>query len=126
MVDDNKELNKVMAEILQLSADVGEVLTLSEPKVAQDLIMNDTFDLVITDYSMPGMTGSELVRAVRNSGNQVRIIMFSVCMDENVFMQFELNEIQGAIPKNSPIDLVHKAVHEVLNNRPFFRFSRAS
>ena len=63
VVDDER----VPCDILEkyLIADGHKVVTLSDGSAALKRIKSESFDLLITDYAMPGMTGTELAAVVR-------------------------------------------------------------
>ena len=42
-----------------------------------ELCATRQFDLIVTDFRMPAMDGIELIKKVRNSNSQIRIIMLS-------------------------------------------------
>jgi CheY-like chemotaxis protein len=50
---------------MMLKVDGHEVVTAGSAKDALGLFDRDTFDLVITDYSMPTMKGDELAAAIK-------------------------------------------------------------
>jgi DNA-binding response OmpR family regulator len=39
------------------------------------------FDLVVLDYWLPGLTGLEVARRLREGGCTTRIVIFSACVD---------------------------------------------
>ncbi len=48
----------------------------------------DAFDLVITDYSMPKMTGFELARSIKKLRNDIRIIINSGYITQEIYDRF--------------------------------------
>lgn len=63
IVDDDEQILKVLARLL---ADEGyHVSTASDPRAAYSMLRASSFDLLITDYRMPEMTGLELIRDAR-------------------------------------------------------------
>ncbi|MBB3461430.1 hybrid sensor histidine kinase/response regulator [Rhizobium sp. BK377] len=76
LVDDDVLIAMSSADML---ADLGhEVVEAHSGKEALDCLGHDTaFDLMITDYSMPGMTGGELARAARQIAPRLPILIAS-------------------------------------------------
>ncbi|MHC1729076.1 MAG: PAS domain S-box protein [Syntrophobacteraceae bacterium] len=75
LVDDEQELSDVIARIL---AGLGyRVTARTSPVEALDLFGNDPsqFDLVITDYTMPGLTGAKLAKLIRDKRRDIPIII---------------------------------------------------
>lgn len=75
VVDDERHIRGLLSELLaiwgcqtDLAADGAEGLTLFKQK---------SYDLVLTDYLMPGVSGLELVESVRSSNPSVGVIMFT-------------------------------------------------
>lgn len=63
IVDDDEQILNILARLL---TDEGyQVSTASDPLTALDLLRASPFDLLITDYRMPEMTGLELIRDAR-------------------------------------------------------------
>ena len=64
VVDDEPSVLAVVARALR--EDGHDVITVSNSQVAYDVAKNQAIDVVITNSSMPGFTGTEPVMALRN------------------------------------------------------------
>jgi len=73
---ETKELPFLMGVLADLSGNPKEALPrLKDRKFVE--ITPDNFDAVLTDEAMPGMTGSELARAIRARRPDIPILMMS-------------------------------------------------
>lgn len=85
VVDDEPQITILIREALRSTG--LEILTFNSSRDAFEAIAADPhrFDLVVTDQTMPGMTGVELVQAVRQLRPDLPIILmtgYSVAIDE--------------------------------------------
>jgi CheY-like chemotaxis protein len=66
-IDDEKN----DAELVHLNLDNAslKVTTTSTPSEALELLAHQSFDCVVSDYKMPGMSGIELCREIRKTSN---------------------------------------------------------
>ncbi len=64
VVDDEPLVSNAVK--MMLTFDGHDVVTASHGKEALALFEQDKFDLVITDYAMPGMKGDELAAAIKS------------------------------------------------------------
>jgi CheY-like chemotaxis protein len=79
LIDDNRHGLAVRRSILEHA---GYATTIAHgPQAGLDLLAKETFNLVITDYRMPGMNGSEVVRHVRENHPGVPVIIISAFAD---------------------------------------------
>jgi CheY-like chemotaxis protein/two-component sensor histidine kinase len=73
LVDDDALIAMSSVDMLE---DLGhEVVEANSGSQALELISGQHFDLVITDYSMPGMTGAQLAQAARNIHPALPIVL---------------------------------------------------
>lgn len=74
VVDDSVVMRKVLIGALEQGGmtDVGEAADGDE---AIEAVMSDNYGMVLMDWNMPGITGLDAVKAIRDGGNQVPIIM---------------------------------------------------
>jgi two-component system KDP operon response regulator KdpE len=79
VVDDETQITRVLKTTLQSQG--YEVRTAADGESALDLAVDWIPDLIVTDLSMPRMTGIELTRTVRER-SQVPIIVLSVREEE--------------------------------------------
>lgn len=63
IVDDDEQILNVLARLL--GEEGYHISTASDPLTALNLLRTRSFDLLITDYRMPEMTGLELIRDAR-------------------------------------------------------------
>ena len=98
IVDDEKEIRDSVKDflsrrlecILYTSADGKEVLS---------LLNDNRFDLVLLDLRMPGLSGIDLIKKLRENNPQVQILVISAWDNEDI--------VQQAI-KEGAHDFLHK------------------
>jgi DNA-binding NtrC family response regulator len=75
LIDDDTRLLSYLRKALE---DKGhQVHSLDEAEPALDLLQDGAFDLVLVDYSLPGMTGIEFLAALRERGSSVPVIVMT-------------------------------------------------
>nr|WP_241767889.1 response regulator transcription factor [Hyphomonas polymorpha] len=76
IVDDEEDLRETLAEQFALS-DGFTALTAATGEEALSRLAEERVDLVILDVDMPGMSGRDVSRKLREAGNRVPIIMLT-------------------------------------------------
>ena len=105
VADDDQSVREALRFLL--SVDRHTVTEAVDGRQALDLFAKQRFDLVITDYAMPGIGGEELVQEIRKLAPEHPIIM-ATAHAENLPIQtknrsstlpkpFALNELRIAI-----------------------------
>jgi CheY-like chemotaxis protein len=75
LVDDNRDGLLVRRSLLE---EIGyEVRIAANGEEGLKLFEAERFDVVVTDYRMPGMGGIELIQRIRNLDPQARVILLS-------------------------------------------------
>src|SRR5580704_10051735 len=75
LVDDEPGILQTLRIIL--TADAYEVETVWSSKEAWGILNRDGFDLVVTDFNMPGMKGDELARLIKERWPQTAVVVLS-------------------------------------------------
>ena len=75
-VDDDSGILKVTKQCLETEAPVEVDAALSVEEALKKL-EKEKFDVVVSDYQMPGKDGLDLLRTLRTSGNMIPFIMFT-------------------------------------------------
>lgn len=108
LIVDDHQANRILlsTQLRQLSA---EVITARSGKEALALMSEQTFDIIITDISMPDMSGIELAKQIRRSENPLQG-EHTVIIGLTAFVQPEIfSEAQAAgmdICLRKPVSLV--------------------
>ncbi|MFX0152432.1 MAG: PAS domain S-box protein, partial [Candidatus Hodarchaeota archaeon] len=77
-VDDEPSFLALTERYLGLIA--GEelrIMSLSDPLKVFDELKEEIYDIIVTDYQMPGMDGLELLKRLRDQNNNIPIIIFT-------------------------------------------------
>lgn len=106
IVDDQSMGRRILREMLQ---DVGQGVKIVDFAAPQDALLDvreNLPDLIVTDYRMPGMNGTQFIRAVRAlpGGADVPIVVVTVLEDRNV--RYEALEAGATDFLSRPLDPV--------------------
>lgn len=75
IVDDDPNIRLLFAEMLKM--DGYNVVTASTGSKALQWVLQDNFNLLLLDIKMPGIHGLEILRRLREAGNNIPIIICS-------------------------------------------------
>lgn len=85
IVDDDANTRALLCEILSLRS--CQVLKAENGQQALEILHREAVDLLITDRSMPGMDGLELLRKLSDEKNPIPVIMISAFGEERLWAQ---------------------------------------
>ncbi|MFW6197020.1 MAG: PAS domain S-box protein [Thermoplasmatota archaeon] len=86
-VDDDVDMLKQAEIILSKEDEEFKVETAISGEEALELLSEDHFDIVISDYKMPGMDGIQLLKKIRDQGIKIPFIILTAAGDEETAMQ---------------------------------------
>lgn len=75
IAEDDRELRQLFSHVLTKNG--YSVKGVTNGKEALDALSNDFFDLIISDIMMPEVDGYELVRTLRDGGNNTPVLMIT-------------------------------------------------
>ena len=75
-IDDENDMLDVSKRYLELSKDII-VRTETSALDAETILDSERFDVVISDYQMPQMTGIDFLKRLRRKGNDIGFILFT-------------------------------------------------
>lgn len=77
-------------------------------------------DLLITDISMPGMSGVELTRLVKLNFPEVKVLVLSMYNDREIVSEILMSEAEGYILKNTGRQELLNAIHRIADNSTYY------
>lgn len=89
VIDDDEAVRKLLSDVLGLHEFV--VCAVHNGTFALELIEKKDFDIIITDYSMPGIDGIALTKIMRSRCPKSFIIGISADCDERDFLNAGAN-----------------------------------
>lgn len=112
LVDDDPALLEITRIYLTKNKEMG-IDTAQSAAEALEKLKNWTYDVIVSDYDMPVMTGIEFLKTIRTSGDLTPFIIFTGKGQEQVAMEAINNGadfylIRAGDPKNEFISLDHK------------------
>ncbi|HOI72635.1 MAG TPA: ATP-binding protein [Syntrophales bacterium] len=114
-IDDEQMIVDMSSEILE---DLGyRVLTETDPVKAIDLLKSDIrgIDIVITDKTMPHMTGFEVVKAIKTMSREIPVILCSGFLEKSDLEKITELNVDRVIVKPIQMSALANAVRELLD-----------
>lgn len=102
IVDDHRPLAENLAEILEESGFDAVVLDSAEAAI-QGRDVRARADLIVTDFKLPGLNGSDLIRTLRSEGVRTPALVISAYTDEKILEDVRAAGVAAFLPK--PVDI---------------------
>ena len=112
VVDDESYVCDALRMLLSL--DGHEVATANSGLEALNLFSQRTFDLVITDYSMPAMKGDELAAAIKARNPAQPIVMITAYVEALTSNRTALTGIDVLVSKPFRLEQLREAIAKAL------------
>ncbi len=98
-----------------------------EQREALDALLADaqSFDLVVTDFNMPGLSGLEVARAIRDARPDLPVIVVSGYITDELRAQAEAVGVRELIAKPHEVEELRDTVHRLLKQRETIKPGRA-
>jgi len=115
VVDDSLTARKHIKRVL-INMGIENLTEAENGCHALELIENNFFDLIVTDYNMPQMDGQELIEHVRNASAQasVPILMVSSEHDDSRLAAVQQAGVSAICDKPFESDVVKKLIERIL------------
>jgi DNA-binding NarL/FixJ family response regulator len=114
------DLTPVLSAVAALLRDSFSVVGMvSDGKAALDGVLELEPDVVVLDISMPGMTGIEVARELKNRGNKTRIVFLTVDEDSSIIAACLSAGALGYVVKALMDSDLIPAMNEALAGRVF-------
>lgn len=96
---------------------IGEV---SSGGQAIEFIGKTQPDLLITDISMPGMSGVELTRWVKHNYPDIKVLVLTMYNDREIVNEILMSEAEGYILKNTGKQELISAINRINDNSTYY------
>lgn len=87
---------------------------------ALDVLKDHTVDIMITDLSMPEMSGSELVKIVKDQYHDIMVLVLSMHSNRETVSEILMSEAEGYILKNTGKKELITALDRITEGSTFY------
>ena len=119
LVDDDGDVRSLNAEVLVRSG--YHVDTADDGASGWRALQANHYDLLITDNTMPGVTGLELIRKLRSEDMTLSVILASGTVPAEELSRSPWLQVDALLPKPYSIAALLRTVDQVLSTTDFVR-----
>jgi CheY-like chemotaxis protein len=112
LVDDNDDVRELNAEVLGRAG--YDVDTAENGLAAWQALQANRYDAVVTDNTMPGVTGLDLIRKLRSEDMTLSVILASGTVPAEELNRCPWLEVDALLPKPYTIAALLRTVGQVL------------
>jgi len=117
LVDDNLDVLIILQRLLHEQVPDHVVLAVTDGQAALRSFANHTVPLLITDYNMPGMNGSQLIQAVKRISPQTHTVLVTAYDSSDLRRNIRGTGVDTFLTKPFSLDRLEHIVREILAQR---------
>lgn len=117
LVDDHAIVRKGYRSLLAKQPDLQVVAEAPDGTHAYQRFKEYSPDVVITDISLPGISGLELISRIKQRNANAKILVFSMHQNPGFAVQASRAGALGYVTKSSQPEVLLRAIHEVYSGR---------
>jgi len=113
VVDDDEGVRENLTELFAFAG--YRVLTAEDAHAAMSILGNEDVDLLLTDFRMPGPTGSELIESARAENRDLKAILMTSFGDTFADLENVRRGATGYLNKPFEADEITNLVDKILS-----------
>ncbi|WP_107711744.1 response regulator transcription factor [Oceanicaulis sp.] len=113
IAEDQSLLRGALAALLTLEPDIELLAQAQDGEEAVRLVQDLKPDVLVTDIEMPGLTGIEASEALRQSGNETRVLIVTTFARPGYLQRALQAGVLGYVLKDAPSEELANAVRRV-------------
>ncbi|MEM7039603.1 MAG: response regulator transcription factor, partial [Bacteroidota bacterium] len=120
LVEDTPEYRNALRAFIDREEGLQVVFNTGDPTAAASLVDQHRPQVLILDYSMPQMTGLEVMHEVRGvvDAMSTKIIMLTVQDDVGILQSALEGRVNGFLTKGQPPKKIIESIREVMQSSP--------
>ncbi len=111
LAEDDEAIRSTLESLLNLKG--FQVSIASNTAETLELLGTEEFDLVISDYLMPGGGGREVIEALRGLPSRPKVIMITGLADEKLFEELTQGGVDRCLTKPFRLALLLETIEEI-------------
>jgi len=113
LIDDDEWIRDSMR--LFFESEGCNLVALETAEEALEMVRKQSFDIIISDFRLPGMDGIELFKRTQNSCRSTLKILITAYMNEKVVSAAKKAGIDDMIEKPFKTETIEKSLYKLLN-----------
>ena len=118
LADDHAVVRKGIREFLEEDGDIEVIAETNDGAKAKTLILDLTPDIAVLDVRMPGATGIEVTRWIREQALPVRVLILTAYDDDPFIIAALKAGANGYVLKNAEAQQITTAVRTIYRGEP--------
>lgn len=120
IVDDHAMFIDGIRSLLRKENELMVVAEANTAEEALEKLKGIDVDLVITDISMPGMSGTELAKEIKSNDPDLKVLVLTMYNDREIINEILLTEAEGYILKNTGKQELLKAIDKIMGGGTYY------
>lgn len=120
LVDDHQILIEGIRNLINTSERFEVMDIASDLTKALELLKSNEYNVLITDYEMPGITGAELIRIAHSVAPEIKVIVLSMHDDMSVIRELLQLEIEAFVLKTDTHQSIMEALESAVQGKKYF------
>lgn len=120
VVDDHEAVRRGVRQLLDTTTYFRVVGEAADGRAGLELAIEQQPAIAIIDYSLPGMNGVDLARALKREVPNVRILLYTMHDREEIIIEALRNGVRGLLLKSDSGDDLIAALEALALRRPYF------
>jgi len=120
IVDDHQMFIDGIKSLLRKEKNIKIVAEALNGKDALEILKTEDIDVAIIDISMPQMTGTELIKIIKNDFPHVKTLVLTMYNDKSIVREILNAEAEGYILKNTGKQELLDALFKIADNGTYY------
>lgn len=121
IIDDHKLVSDSFASLLQQEEDMQLVLKSDKGQALVDALDKDnSIDVVVLDFDMPGMSGLDVIKAIKNKMNRPKVLIVSMHKEAQLVRELHREGINGYVLKDEDSVELLKGIRSVAEGEEYW------